>query len=250
MLFIRKFVPVKNKRILLVCIILFPSLIYFFFELTQANFKKMAYYGPKTVSAKGDTIYYTIPTVYFDRNLKAINETVKAADGTQDLGLDLYRADTMIIDQAHYPVYIILFLDSSLRKEGYKLKALYDYLQYKPQEFKDVPIFVVSKLGAALKYNRLTNKELRGDFDSLKINLPNFHPVLIEGNSGKETYFDKKPYYVFDYFAVLVDKARHIRGYYDPNQNSEVKRMLQEYKHLKTKDEYANTLEKNELEKK
>ena len=239
----------KRKRIILVCIILFPSLLYFLFELTQANFKKMAYYGPKTVSAKGDTVYYSVPDISFATNLKTSTQKAKDKDGIE-VTVKALKSDSCSIDTINYPVYIILFLDSSLRKDGYKLKALIDYVQYKAKELKDVPVFFVSDCNAAFNYDVVENKELKGDFDSLKINLPSFHPLLINGKTANQAYFKGKPYYVFNYFAVLVDKHRHIRGYYDPNQNSEVKRLVQEYKHLKTKDEYANTLKQNDLEQK
>jgi len=242
---------VKRKRIILVCIILFPSLLYFLFELTQANFKKMAYYGPKTVSVKGDTIYYSVPDVYFSANYKTRLQDDTAKNGAE-IQVVVPYADTVSIDTTNYPVYVILFLDSSLRKSGYKLEAFFDYAQYKPNEFKNVPIFFISDIKVAFGDFRLSyiGKELRGDFDSLKINLPSFHPLLAKDKTANDAYFKGKPYYVFNYFAVLVDKHRHIRGYYDPNQNSEVKRLVQEYKHLKTKDEYANTLKQNDLEQK
>jgi hypothetical protein len=236
---------VKRKRIILLSIILFPSLLYFLFELTQANFKKMAYYGSKTVSAKGDTIYYSVSDFSFITNLKT--DRMESA-GKYDVPNRKY--DSLKIDTTNYPVYVILFLDSSLRKDGYKLEAFFDYAQYKPAEFKNVPIFFVSDFSSAYNGLSIADKDLKGDFDSLKINLPSFHPLLTEGKTANQAYFKGKPYYVFNYFAVLVDKHRHIRGYYDPNQNSEVKRLIQEYKHLKTKDEYANTLQKNELEQK
>jgi len=241
---------VKRKQVILLSIILFPSLLYFLFELTQANFKKMAYYGPKTVSAKGDTIYYSVPNHIFEKNLKLkLNQTKVLEDGSE-VNTKVRESDTTRIDTTNYPVYIILFLDSSLRKSGYKLEAFFDYAQYKPAEFKNVPIFFVSDFYSAYENSSIENKELHGDFDSLKINLPSFHPLLAGAKTAKESYFKGKPYYVFDYFAVLVDKHRHIRGYYDPNQNSEVKRLVQEYKHLKTKDEYANTLNQNDIGKK
>jgi hypothetical protein len=50
-----------KKKIILLTIILIPSLIYFFFELSEVNFKKMAYYGPKKVAQNGDTLYYSLP---------------------------------------------------------------------------------------------------------------------------------------------------------------------------------------------
>jgi len=64
-----------------------------------------------------------------------------------------------------------------------------------------------------------------------------------------KTYFNQKPYYVSDNFMVLVDKERHIRGYYDPQFDSEVKRMIQEFQHLKLRDEHAIMEEKNKIEK-
>ena len=239
----------KRKRIILVSIILFPSLLYFFFELTQANFKKMAFYGPKTLNEKGDTVYYSIPDVSYATHLKTHTQHEIDKEGNE-ITTSVWNSDSLSIDTTNYPVYIILFLDSNLRKDGYKLEAFFDYAQYKAKEFKDVPIFFISDYTAALGNYSIENKELKGDFDSLKINLPGFHPLLAGAKTAKEAYFKGKPYYVFDYFAVLVDKHRHIRGYYDPNQNSEVKRLVQEYKHLKTKDEYANTLEQNEIGKK
>jgi hypothetical protein len=240
---------VKRKQVILLSIILFPSLLYFLFELTQANFKKMAYYGPKTLSAKGDTIYYSVPEVDFHTDVKARKKTQLLENG-DEIETMVAEWNTLSIDTVNYPVYVILFLDSDLRKDGYKLEAFFDYAQYKPAEFKNVPMFFVSTLNDALGEYIDTNRVLMGDFDSLKINLPSFHPLIAEGKTAKEAYFKGKPYYVFDYFAVLVDKHRHIRGYYDPNQNSEVKRLVQEYKHLKTKDEYANTLDQNNIGKK
>ncbi len=209
----------------------------------------MAYYGPKTVSAKGDTIYYSVPDIVFKSSFK-LNEAYnnKLPPGVFEPAE--YYQDSLMIDTTNYPVYVILFLDEKLRKDGYKLEAFFDYAQYKPTEFKNVPIFFISDANSAWTNVSAKNKILRGDFDSLKINLPSFHPLLVYGKTANQAYFKGKPYYVFNYFAVLVDKHRHIRGYYDPNQNSEVKRLIQEYKHLKTKDEYANTLQKNELEQK
>ena len=238
----------KRKRIILVCIILFPSLLYFIFELTQANFKKMAYYGPKKVTTKGDTLYYSIPNIHFITHLHV--STLENTDGSNSQPSYRDQSDNIILDTLTYPVYVILFLNDSLKQDGYKLKALYDYIQYKAKDLKNVPVFFVSDYERAKNIHAPTSHELHGDFDSLKINLPDFHSLLTYDRLDKNAYFKNKPDYVFDYFAVLVDKHRHIRGYYDPNQNSEVKRLIQEYKHLKTKDEYANTLQKNELQKK
>lgn len=215
-----KLFPMK-KKILLLSIIIFPSLLYFFFELTQANFKKMPYFGPKTVTENGDTSYYRLPEFYFR----------------------LKNNDSLMLDTATFPVYAILFIDKQLKKEGYKLPAIYDYIKYKSKDIQQVPIVVVTDYRESLNNN--------SEFDSLQLGLPNFHSVMLDLSNRQavltNSYFNQKPVHVFDYFLVLVDKKRHIRGYYDPSYNAEVKRMIDEYKHLKIRDEYAETLKQNDI---
>ena len=217
--------------------------------MTQANFKKMAYYGPKTVNEKGDTVYYRVPDINFTTDLRidTLPNIPQKGKWVSPTGL-AYISKSINIDTIDFPVYVILFLHDSLKKDGYKLSGIYDYVQYKSAELKNIPIFFVSDDFNAMSENK--NQIFRGTFDSLKVNQPNFYSLLANLDFDEQNYFKGKPYYVFNYFAVLVDKQRHIRGYYDPNQNSEIKRMIQEFKHLKTKDEYANTLTKNEIEKK
>jgi hypothetical protein len=92
--------------------------------------------------------------------------------------------------------------------------------------------------------------------DSLSITMSNFFYRTLfvyereEYDSIRKIFFKQKPIHVFNYFAVLVDKDRHIRGYYDPTYISEVKRMIEEYKHLVLKDEHANMQDLNKIEKK
>ncbi|HXB40450.1 MAG TPA: hypothetical protein VNZ49_07895 [Bacteroidia bacterium] len=242
-----------KKKIVLLSIIIFPSLIYFVFELTQANFKKMAYFGPKTVDAKGDTVYWSVPDVYYWKKVFIKTDSFKDEENS-NVTIKMWVGDSTTIDTTNYPVYVLLFLDSKLRNEGYKLDGIYDYLKYKSKDLKDIPIFLVSDVAGATN-NFKEGIELKGDFDSLKIKLLNFYPLLIDyENSSRvkflsETYFKQKPVYVFDYFMMLIDKKRHIRGYYDPTFNAEVKRMIQEYQHLKIRDEYAQTLKQNDIKK-
>ena len=46
---------------------------------------------------------------------------------------------------------------------------------------------------------------------------------------------------------VLVDLNRHIRGYYDARYIAEVKRLIDEYQHLRIKEEKQLLIEKNEI---
>src|ERR1700752_2569501 len=85
--------PQMKKKVILLSIILFPSLIYLFFEMTKANFKKMAYFGPKTVNEKGDTIYYTVPEINFMTNSKIRKEVTTDKEGYTVTTL-LWKADS------------------------------------------------------------------------------------------------------------------------------------------------------------
>lgn len=238
-----------KKKIILLSIIIFPSLIYFFFELTQANFKKMPYFGPKTVNETGDTVYWRIPDHYFHYNVHSVElRDVNPQTGEEKIREEL-RTDSLLIDTVRFPVYAILFMQEQYLGEGFKLAGLIDYVRFKTKDLRDVPVLVVSNLGRTSRHKPADS--LRGDFDSLKITLPNFTPLYIDyENSEKkiaQSYFKAKPVHVFDYFMVLVDKKRHVRGYYDPSYNAEVKRMIDDYKHLKIRDEYAETLKQNEI---
>lgn len=239
-----------KKKLILLSIIIFPSLIYFMFELTQANFKKMPYFGPKTVNEKGDTVYWRVPKLAFYSNVftKEIRE-IDSLTGSE-MVLKTFSADSVLLDTINNPVYAILFINEDLRTEGYKLAGLYDYIKYKTKDISQVPVFIVSDFDKAIGQKQ--SEHLNGEFDSLKINLSNFHPALVSYGAERtkflsNTYFKQKPIHVFDYFMVLVDKKRHIRGYYDPTYNAEVKRMIDEYKHLKIRDEYAETLKQNDI---
>jgi hypothetical protein len=51
-------------------------------------------------------------------------------------------------------------------------------------------------------------------------------------------------------FFVLVDKKRNIRGYYDGRYVSELKRLTEEYQHLRMKEEKQNVININKIETK
>jgi hypothetical protein len=239
-----------KKKIILLSIIIFPPLIYFFFELTQANFKKMPFFGPKTVNEKGDTVYYALPNHSFVKCSVELITDRDTATG-EEIKTRVWKCDSLQIDTAKYPVYCILFLDRKLYKEGYKISGLLDYARFKKKDLEQVPLFFVSVPPDenAVYSDKAGKFADNADFDSIPVKLDSFIPVLLKNAESdiKQAYFKQKPVYVFDYFMVLVDKKRHIRGYYDPSFNAEVKRMIDEYKHLKIRDEYAQTLKQNDI---
>ena len=48
-------------------------------------------------------------------------------------------------------------------------------------------------------------------------------------------------------YFVLIDAASRIRGYYDARYITEVKRLIEEYQHLRLKEEKQLLLKSNEI---
>ncbi len=212
-----------KKKIILLSVLLIPSLIYFFFELTQANFKKMPYYGPKRTSSQNpkDTLYYSLPPMYF------------SSDGVV----------SALIDTLNYPLYVIVFIDEASRNDNYKLRGLVEYALLKPKDLKKVPVLMV----AAEKNGR------HADYtDSLHLKKHNVKQLYCADSLYKqyrEQYLKGKPYYIMNHFLILVDNKRHIRGYYDGSFVPEVKRMIEEFEHLKLRDEHSKMEQKDKIER-
>lgn len=208
----------RGKRILLLVVLLFPGLLYFFFELTEANFRKMPFFGPKILDQKGDTVYYAAPLNGF---LKERNQTA-------------------VIDTNEFPVFLLGFIHDKFRSDGYKLQGLLDFTQFNPEKLEYVNLLLVSAFDSVQPSRKEELKIKNKHVQELYCNQEKF-------DSLNALFFKAKPVHVFPYFFVLLDKNRNIRGYYDPTYVSEMKRMIQEFEHLKLRDEKARMLEKRKF---
>ena len=116
-------------------------------------------------------------------------------------------------------------------------------MNYKKQKIEHIPIVLVteeengrSEIENDLKKLSDGNKNVffytwkRSSFDSLN-----------------KTYFQEKPIYIDYSFFVLVDVNRNIRGYYDGRYVSEIKRLIEEYQHLRLKEEKNKLIKSNEI---
>lgn len=213
----------KNKKFILFLIILFPSAFWLMLELSTINSKKLPFYGPKTLRGK-DTVYHV----------------------AQHPGL----GDELLNDTVNFPLYVICFLRPEDAEDSYKMSGLVEYLKYKKDAIQHMPIIWVATCqdtarGIACK---------PGIKKQLGIDNPNVYELAYDhaGYSElvKQNYFKDKPYYVDYSFLVLVDKYRRIRGYYDGQFVAEVKRLLEEYKHLRLKEEQKTLLNTNKIESK
>lgn len=204
----------------------------------------MAYYGPKTIDAKGDTVYYTLPDKAFE-----YCEVWRPdpSDSTYKDIINVAVGDTLL-DTAGAK--IVIFID---KDQEPKLAGLLEFEKYKKNKLAFLQVIIMCYPSSLpLIGSNYYEAYLK---DSLGIKMDNFYVRTIMGSRSdydamRKMYFNQKPAHVFDYFAVLVDKDRHIRGYYDPTYISEVKRMAEEYKHLVLKDEHADMQQTNKIEQK
>jgi hypothetical protein len=209
---------VKNKKLILLLIILFPSAFWLILETSTINSNKLPFFGPKTLNGK-DTVYYSL------------KEIVLPTVTNKNVERKLY-------DTVTFPLLALTFLKPKYVNENYRLDGLLDYTQYKKGDIDNIPLVLV------FPENAFNLK------DSLKITLPNIYQAFWKGSSYDSmnvSFFRQKPSHVDYSFIVLLDKKRRIRGYYDSRYAAEIKRLLGEYQHLRIKEEKNIMLQENEI---
>ncbi len=214
----------KNKGWIIVIIILLPSLIWVLLDLSLINSKKLPYYGPKKLAENNkDTIYYSLNDIYFYNS----------------------KFEKEIIDTNNYKAFVTIFIKPEYVKESFRIGQLLSMIHYEPNKIKHIPIFLVYPFN---KDSVIFNLK-----DTLKISLSKIHSLYLPDKDFSivnSKFFLQRPYYVDYSCAVLIDRQRHIRGYYDLRYADELKRMIQEYNHLIVKEEYKETLRRNKIEQK
>ncbi|PBQ31463.1 hypothetical protein CNR22_06695 [Sphingobacteriaceae bacterium] len=216
---------VKHKKWLLLVIIAFPSLFWLILETSTINSRRLPIYGPKKVIAAGDTSFYKVSDRFYTQKSDSSSELVSQS-----------------IDTSTTPLYAIMFIKDKYRDDAYRLTGLWEYLNYKKQKVEHIPFVLVtehdgvsSKASAELK--KLSYHEnvhfyvwKKSGFDSIV-----------------KSYFAEKPYYIDYSFFMLIDGKRRVRGYYDARYVSEIKRLIDEYQHLRLKEEKQKLIETNEI---
>lgn len=215
----------KNKKWLLLVIIAFPSLFWLILETSTINSRRLPIYGPKKVIAKGDTTFYKVTDKFYVQKSDSSSELISAS-----------------IDTTTTPLYAIMFINDKYRSDAYRLTGLWEYLNYKKQKVEHIPFMLITEHdGVSSK----TSNELK----KLSYN-DNVH-FYVWKKSGFDSlvksYFKEKPYYIDYSFFMLIDRNRHVRGYYDARYVSEIKRLIDEYQHLRLKEEKQKLIETNEI---
>lgn len=221
----------KNKKLLFFVILLLPALFKIILEFTTINSRKLPYYGPKVAIGK-DTVYYKVTSTF--KMLPTKSDTIST--------LKSFELDTV-----SYPLYAICFIKQSYKKDNYRLAGLSEYVQYKKDKIKLIPFIIVTPCSGPNDSTSLKEME-KLSIDSK--NISSLYWNTSSFDSLNLSYFKEKPIYIDYSFFVLVDKNRHIRGYYDARYVSEIKRLTEEYQHLRLKEEKDQMLKTNKIESK
>ncbi len=217
----------KNKKWLLLLIIAFPSFFWLILETSTINSKRLPFYGPKKVTSKNDTSFYQVPDSFYSN------------PGNGGVELKLCR-----LDKRELPLYNLIFLNRKYRADSYRLTGLWEYLNYKRDKVEQIPFILVtpSEGNESSAYN-----ELKKLSDSKNVYFYTWPEKTFD--SITQIYFKQKPYYVDYSFFVMIDANRRIRGYYDARYVSELKRLIEEYQHLRLKEEKQRLIDLNEIKK-
>lgn len=212
----------KNKKWLVLLIIAFPSFFWLILETSTINSKKLPFYGPKKAIAKGDTVYYTVSDSFYPQTGIVSKEPGK--------------------EKVADPVYAIIFINHAYRPDSYRLTGLWEFLNYKNYKIEHIPFILVTESdnGDSPAYKELSK------LDAYK-NLRFYNWPKASFDSLSKSYFKEKPYYIDYSFFLLIDANRHVRGYYDGRYVSEFKRLIEEYQHLRLKEEKQKLIESNEI---
>lgn len=217
----------KNKKWLLLLIIVFPSVFWLILETSTINSSRLPFYGPKKVISAGDTLYNTVTDTFY------------SIEDTANCGLTKFE-----LNKNDYPLYAIIFISEKYRADSYRLAGLWEYLNYSKSKIEHIPFVLVTENnnGNCNAYAELKKLDENNNVRFLSWNKNSYDSI-------SKTFFTEKPYYIDYSFFVLVDANRHVRGYYDGRYVSEVKRLIGEYQHLRLKEEKQKLIKENEIRK-
>ncbi len=215
----------KNKKWLLLLILALPSTMWLILETSTINSKKLPFYGPRKVVAANDTIYYNVTDSFYSLDQKD----------------SLPHLETL--SKEKYPLYALMFIKDEYKKNDLRLAGLWEYLNYKKQKIEHIPFILItaSENGRSEMQNDLKKiTEVNSNVHFYTWNKQSFDSI-------NNSYFVQKPYYIDHSFFVLVDINRNIRGYYDGRYVAEIKRLIDEYQHMRLKEEKNKLIQNNEI---
>lgn len=211
----------KNKKLILFLIILFPSVFWLILEMSTINSKKLPYFGPKTLNGK-DSVFFKVSSSFYDAALKNVVD----------------------LDTIEYPIFAVSFIKPGYKADNFRMAGLTEYAQYKREKIKEIPFVIVTPCDSVNCFDEFKK------FEKDNANIRNLFWETASFDSLNALYFKEKPIYIDYSFFALIDNQRNIRGYYDGRYVSEIKRLIEEYQHLRLKEEKKNIINSNKIETK
>lgn len=214
----------KNKKWIFVLIVLIPSLFWVILETSTINSKKLPFYGPKQMQG-ADTLFYSVKTEF------------EETDSTHN---------KILFDTTTYPVVAVMFIKDDYNKDAFRISGFWEYVNYNNAKIQHIPVILVCEKENGKSQTVNAIKQMAKKTDNIFFAAWN----KTSFDSLNKTYFKEKPYYVDYSFFTLIDKKRHIRGYYDSRYVAEMKRLIGEYQHLRLKEEKQILINANEIKTK
>lgn len=194
-----------------------------FLELSTINTSKLPHYGP-TKAVGHDSVFYSVSSAF--KVLATTN-----------------RLESIELDTTNYPLFVVCFIQEKYKKDNYRLAGLSEYAQYKREKIQHIPFVIVTPCDGDSSCFR--------EFEKMAIDNPNIRNLFwntASYDSLNLSFFKEKPYYVDYSYMALIDSKRTIRGYYDARYISEIKRLIEEYQHLRLKEEQKTLINNSKIE--
>jgi len=208
----------RKKVILLLFLLAMAPVRFLILRTGTHNFDHLPYYGEKEVNAPGDTTYYQVPPFTFT---DAFGNTVtdRSTEGRIIVADFFFTRCTSICP---------------------KMTAQMQQLQFKLDEpaYADILFLshTVDPLNDSLEVLRRYARRYQADSSRWKFVTGDPAAIYRQGNNGyllsameDSTAAEQ---FVHDQRFVLVDKRRHIRGFYDGTDTEEVGRLATDLKML------------------
>ncbi len=214
---------------LLFLILLVPSIGYILLTTGKHNIKPLGYFGPKKLSASGDTVYHSIPPFQFtDQNGKAF--------GSANLENKIYVANFFfttcptICPEMQTLMKMVHDVDDFERINDFRL------LSFTVDPERD-SVGTLRDFAKQIKADNERWKFLTGNRDSI-------YALAYNGYMANAAQDSLAPGgFLHSDLIFLIDREKHIRGIYEGTNMKDVKRLIDEIKVLVA--EYNLALKKN-----
>jgi protein SCO1/2 len=227
------FFTVKKKILILLFLLTFPSVLYVFLSTGNTNFIHLPYFGVKELAANGkDTIYHTIkPFSFVNQDGKTITD--------KDFEGKIYVTDYFFTTCQTICPKMSTELQRVQSKFAYTNGLVQILSHTVDPEHDSVP--VLRSYADMVHANTNTWNFVTGDKKELyEMARESYLINALEGDGGPDDFIHSE-------FFVLVDKEKHIRGFYDGTDIKQVNNLLDDIKVLLA--EYAIKDNQNKKEK-